>query len=207
MAKTAAERMAMMRSRQRAAGLATLSVVVPQADVEAFTVLARRRRARWQDGSRRAVRPLALPPSRAARGGGSAIRPRDILKLRELLEVAAVRLVVDRLSPALERRLRAVLAADQRLDGDATSPDLQRLHALLGELSGDAALSFLLEVALRLTDDHASFAKRRRSERQRVVRRIQRGHAAIVDAILRKDVPRAEVRVRRYLAGLSEWLE
>ncbi len=207
MAKSAAERMAAMRARQRAAGLANLTIAVPRADVAAFTALARQRRWNWQDRERRAIRPLVLPAGRVVRRGVSAIRPRDILKLRELLEVAAVGLVVGRLNATLERRLRAVLAVDQRLDGDANGADLQRLHAALGELSGDTALAFLLEVALRLTDDHASFAKRPRGEREQVVVRIKRGHAAIVDAILGRDAELAESRVRRYLAGLKEWLD
>ena len=128
------------------------------------------------------------------------------MKLRELLEVAALGLVCARLTASGERRLRALVTWEQTLDADATGPDLQRLHALLGELSGDPTLQFLLTVALRLTDEHASFSGRPRRERGAGVARIRRVHAGIVEAILERNASLAETRLRRYLAGLREWL-
>lgn len=206
MAKSAAERMASLRARQRDAGLVTLTVVVPAEEVEAFRSLARQRRngARNAASGRRRTPSLAAAPRRLARR--SAIRPQDIMKLRELLEVAALGLVCAGLTAAGERRLQAVVAWERALDADATGPDLQRLHALLGELSGDPTLQFLLTVALRLTDEHASFSGRPHRERAAGVARIRRVHAGIVEAILARNAGLAETRLRRYLAGLREWL-
>lgn len=207
MARTAAQRMASLRARQREAGLVTLTLVVPADEVEAFRSLARRRcddsLAATQD--RRGSLSLAAMPRRLHRR--SAIRPQDIMKLRELLEVAALGLVCARLTASGERRLRALVTWEQGLDADATGPDLQRLHALLGELSGDPTLQFLLTVALRLTDEHASFTRQPRRERAAGVARIQRVHAAIVEAMLAGNASLAETRLRRYLAGLREWLD
>ena len=207
MARTTAERMASLRARQRAAGLVTLTLVVPAEEVEAFRSLARRRRdePRTAARGRRGTPSLAAAPRRLSRR--SAIRPQDIMKLRELLEVAALGLACAGLTAAGERRLRAVVAWERALDADASGPDLQRLHALLGELSGDATLQFLLTVALRLTDEHASFSGRPRRERAAGVVRIQRIHAGIVEAILARNAALAETRLRRYLAGLREWLD
>ncbi len=207
MARTAAERMAGLRARQRDAGLVTLTLVVPAEEVEAFRTLARRRRdgARGAGRGRRGPPSLAAAPRRLSRR--SAIRPQDIMKLRELLEVAALGLVCARLTVAGGRRLRALIDWERALDADASGPDLQRLHALLGELSGDSTLQFLLTVALRLTDEHASFAGRPRRERAAGVARIRRIHAGIVEAILERNAGLAESRLRRYLAGLREWLD
>lgn len=207
MARTAAERMASLRARQRDAGLVTLTVVVPAEDVDAFRALARRRRDGSRSGTkdRRGSLSLAAVPRRLHRR--SAIQPQDIMKLRELLEVAALGLVCTRLTASGERRLRALVTWEQGLDADATGPDLQRLHALLGELSGDPTLQFLLAVALRLTDEHASFTRQPRRERAAGVARIRRVHAAIVESVLAGNASLAETRLRRYLAGLREWLD
>ena len=72
-------------------------------------------------------------------------------------------LAIERLDAAIERRLRGLVDWEEQLDGDAAGRDLQRLHAALGEMSGDAAL--------------------------------------------RRDQPLAETHVRRYLAGLRDWLD
>jgi hypothetical protein len=207
MAKTAAQRMASMRARQRQNGLATLTVVVPQVDAANFISLAQRCRARWKGGARSAARGPALPRGIATRTRSSAIRGQDIMKLRELLEVAAVGLVIARSNAPIERRLQSIVEWEKRLDEDATARELQRLHSTLADLSGDPTLRFLLRVALGLTDDHALFANSSRGERAGQVARIKRAHAAIVDAILRRDQSLAEARIRRYLAGLKEWLE
>jgi FCD domain len=207
MARTAAQRMASLRARQRQAGLATLTVVVPRVDAPQFTALAQRCRARWKSEPRSPALRKALPRGIATRTRRSAIRAQDIMKLRELLEVAAVGLVIGRLNAPIERRLRSIVEWEKRLDENATGRDLQRVHATLAELSGDPALRFLLNVALALTEDHASFAGRSRGERASQVARIKRAHAAIVAAILQRDQALAEARIGRYLAGLEEWLD
>jgi DNA-binding FadR family transcriptional regulator len=207
LAKSAAQRMATMRTRQRQAGFATLTVVVPQVDATEFIALARRRRAQWKRGPDSAAARKALPRGLPARSVRSAIRAQDIMKLRDLLEIAAAGLVIDRLNTPMEGRLRTLVEWEKRLDADATDRDLQRLHSTLADLSGDPALRFLLRVALGLTEDHVAFARRSRSERAAGVARIKRGHAAIVEAILRRDQTLAEARVRSYLAGLEQWLE
>jgi Transcriptional regulators len=206
-AKTAAERMANLRARQRQSGLVTLTLVVPQTDSARFTALARTRRELKNPQSRAPSRAVSWPGGLATMVRRSAIRPRDILKLRELLEVAAVGLVIGRLNRPIARRLETLVEGERGLDGDASSDDLQRLHATLADLTGDAALRFLLGVALRLTDDHASFRRQRREEREAAVARIKRLHAGIVAAILQRRQPLAEARMRRYVAGLEAWLD
>jgi DNA-binding FadR family transcriptional regulator len=199
--------MASLRARQRDSGLVTLTLVVPEPEAARFGALARSRRDLWRRQPRARSRALPWPGGLETTVRRSAIRPRDILKLRELLEVAAVGLVIGRLNRPIARRLETLVEWERGLDGDASSDDLQRLHATLADLTGDAALRFLLRVALRLTDDHASFRRRRREEREAGVARIKRLHAGIVAAIVQRQQPLAEARMRRYVAGLEPWLD
>jgi DNA-binding FadR family transcriptional regulator len=118
-----------------------------------------------------------------------------------------VSLVIARLNPRIERRLRALLEQDAALDGDASSERMQRFHEGLGELAGDATLEFLLRIALRVTEQRSTFTRLSRRQREAVIARIRRSRARIAAAILARDAPLAERRMRRYLDGLKDWLE
>jgi DNA-binding FadR family transcriptional regulator len=206
LAQSAAERMARLRSRQRGAGLATLTLVVPTANVTLFRRLAARQRQRLARGA-----PLTLFNSVLARrmtrdANESRVNPADIMETRELLEVAAVSLATRRLNPHLARRLRVIIADEAALDGTASAEQLQRFHLLLGELSGDPVLLLFLRLALRLTDEHSTFARRSRTDREAVVARLKHLHAAIATAIIERYEGLAIRRMRRYLSGLRDWL-
>jgi DNA-binding FadR family transcriptional regulator len=208
MAKTAAERMASMRERQRRTGLVTLTLVVPAGDANHFRSLAAKRRsALMRDGNAAPFRANALRRAVEPGRARSALSSVDIRRLRELLEVTAVSLVIARLNPRIERRLRALLEQDAALDGDASSERMQRFHEGLGELAGDATLEFLLRIALRVTEQRSTFTRLSRSQREAVIARIRRSRARIASAILARDAPLAERRMRRYLDGLKDWLE
>lgn len=205
MALTAAERMARMRSRQRKAGLVPLSLVVPAGDAEAFNRLAARRR-RIASRARGAVEatPVRMP---MPRGVATSISPGDILAFRELLESTAVSLVVRRMSEPIRRRLLAALRRESALPADASSTEYQKLHRLLGELSGDEPLQLLLRIALQLTDERSAFDRSRGPDRREIVERVKRLHAGIVAAIVDGEEALAVRRMKRYLSGLREWLE
>lgn len=205
MALTAAERMSRMRSRQRKAGLMPLSLVVPVGDAAAFTRLAARRRrlaANAGDTNVPAPARMSIP-----RGVTTSISPGDILAFRELLESTAVSLVVRRVNQPMQRRLQAALRREAALPSDATSTEFQKLHRLIGELSGDEPLQLLLRIALQLTDERSAFDRSRGADRREIVERVKRLHAGIVAAIVDGDEALAVRRMRRYLGGLREWLE
>ena len=202
---TAAQRMARLRSRQRAAGLVSLTLVVPASDTRAFVRLAARRRV-LHEASRRSP-PAVRLRRRVAKLGATSISPSDILAFRELLETTAVTLAVRRMNAVAARRLRSEVERERALPIDAESADFQRLHLLLAQSSGDAALQLLLRIALQLTDDRSAFAHSRGADRERVVSRVKRLHAGIVEAVVHRDEALAVRRMRRYLSGLREWLE
>jgi DNA-binding FadR family transcriptional regulator len=206
-ARTSAERMAALRVRQHRAGLTSLTLVVPRGDAALLRDLARRRRTRLErvDPRRRAgdvAGPVAGLPTKR-----SAISSRDIRRLRELLEITAVGLVVERMNARLARRIERALALDAKLDSEATPAQLQRFHIALAEFTGDETLQFLLRIALSVTAERSSFAARSRAERNAVVVRMHRSHARIARALIGRDTPAAERAVRRYFAELEGWLD
>lgn len=200
---TAAERMARMRARQRTAGLTTLTLVVPVRDVNQFNRLAARRRKKLEAGD--SFTPA--PGHRMRAATARSIQPADIMQIRELLEVAAVSVVIQKMKPRISRRLRAVIADEAVLDGNASAADLQRFHLTLGELSGDPALLLFLRLALGLTNEHSTFERRSRADRDAVVGRLKLLHSTIATAIVNRSEGLAIRRMRRYLRGLVEWLE
>jgi len=206
MAMTAAERMARLRARQRTAGLATITLVVPTDDVDVLQRLAARRRRRHEQGGRDETRSVRWP-RRPQAAHSTSISPADVLAFRELLETTAVGLVTRRLNPAMQRRLLAHVEREATLRGDAVSADFQQFHRLLGELSGDEPLQLLLRIALQLTDERSAFGRSRGGAREQVVHRIKRLHAGIVKAIIDRNEALAIRRMRSYLSGLREWLE
>jgi DNA-binding FadR family transcriptional regulator len=206
MARTAAERMAKLRERQRRAGLVTLTLVVPARDTAHFRRLAARRRTTWTVEPNFPTR-AGPSPGHEHRDSQKALSSVDIRRLRELLEVTAVSLATARLTSRSERRLRALLEQDAALDGDASDAELQRFHAGLGELAGDATLEFLLRIALRATGQRSTFHRLKPRQREAVIARIRRARGRIAEAILARDAALAERRMRRYLDGLKDWLE
>lgn len=141
------------------------------------------------------------------RGTTTSISPGDILAFRELLESTAVSLVVRRMNEPIRRRLRAALRREAALPADAASTEFQKLHRLLGELSGDEPLQLLLRIALQLTDERSAFDRSRGADRREIVERVKRLHAGIVASIIDGDEALAVRRMKRYLGGLREWLE
>jgi len=124
-----------------------------------------------------------------------------------MLEITAVGLVIERMTPQAEKRLRKLAEQDAAMTGTASPLELQRLHMALGEMSGDQALQFLLGIALRVTDERSSFRDRKHVEREAVVARIKRLHLRIIAAIIERNGVLAERRMRQYLVGLRDWLE
>lgn len=206
MPKSAADRMAVLRARQRRAGLTTVTVVVPKDDAVPLAKWAGRRREEWNKTGEGRRRSVTVPRDLGAAATRSALRSEDIRRLRDLVEVAAVGLVIGRMNPHIERRLRALIEQGAALNGDASPLQLQRFHTALGDMSGDKTLQFLLRIALHATAERSSFPLRPRKEREAVVARIRRSHVQIVNAMIERNELVAERRMRRYLSGLKDWL-
>jgi DNA-binding FadR family transcriptional regulator len=135
------------------------------------------------------------------------IGPIDILETRRILEEATVTLATERLSTQGEDRLRADIAAESTLDGNAPAEALQRFHFTLAELSGDPALRLFAGIVLNLSDAHSNFTRRSREDRDKVVRRIRKLHSDIADAVIARNAETARRLVRRYLEGYKGWME
>jgi len=134
------------------------------------------------------------------------IRPADIIHTRRVLELSALALTIERLDDAGEARLLAQIDQERKWDGSATKDELQSLHHILAELSGDPALRLFIAIVLRLTEAHTRHSRRPKAERDALVARITRLHRDIALAVIRRDGPGAATKLSRYLDGLSDWM-
>jgi len=135
------------------------------------------------------------------------IRPADIVHTRLALETATITRAVAVLAEDGERRLREAVSREAAMGADASAEDLQSFHLLIADLCGDPALALFARIVLRLAEAHSTFAERPWQDRMRVVHRIRRLHAAIADAMLARDGPRAVEMLRRYLDGYPDWMK
>ncbi len=95
-----------------------------------------------------------------------------------------------------ERRLERQLAIDLQRTGIARASGSHNLHTLVAELSGNRVLA--LFVAALTTFTHESLAARATTS-ARTVTRTAAAHASIVDALLRRDLAAARVRLADHL--------
>ncbi|MFL6601883.1 MAG: FadR/GntR family transcriptional regulator [Steroidobacteraceae bacterium] len=130
----------------------------------------------------------------------------DILETRKILEQATTLFAVQRLTAAGEARLRADIAAEALLDGNASSEALQRFHFTVAELGADPALRLFAAIVLHLSGVHSNFSRRSRQDRDKVVRRIKKFHRDIANAMLARDAQRACRLMSSYLDGYRDWL-
>jgi DNA-binding GntR family transcriptional regulator len=123
------------------------------------------------------------------------------------LELAALDRVIDRLDDVARQRLQAMLVMEQGLlqAENVAASDLQRFHRELAQLSGDPAIALFLDVLLGLMVFQAIGHKAHR-RRAAFVAVVCAGHAAIADAVLAADRPRARASMERYLRGLTSWI-
>ncbi|WP_312858229.1 FadR/GntR family transcriptional regulator [Pseudonocardia pini] len=119
---------------------------------------------------------------------------------RALLEPLAASLAAQRLTEQGIRDVRrAVRAEGQGADLDAGAQD--RLHLLVGELSGNPALRLFVEVLIRLTPQYT----RPRVPQHRKAT-VHSRHGDIGEAIAGGDPARAEVAMEQHMAEVGSWL-
>ncbi len=133
------------------------------------------------------------------------IDPADIRGTRKTLELSMLELVVKRLDAEACLRLQDLIDEEAQLDGSASAEKLQRFHALLGELCGDAALKLFGIIVLRLASVHSTFGQRSRADQDAVVARIKRYHKEIAYAIIVRDLALAQRKLTRYIDATSGW--
>ncbi|MGP3969357.1 FadR/GntR family transcriptional regulator [Streptomyces sp. 6N223] len=170
--------------------------------------LVESRRGRYGGTFVRGGGPAASPAASAGALGAALaeVDIEDTLRLREVLDVGAAGLAAadaaDGADPAAARRLRAALAGT----GEAPPADYRRadtlLHLTLAEISGSPSLAAqYAAVRARLNEllDRIPLLVRN-------LEHSQTQHAALVEAVLAGDAPRAREVMREHCAGTAALL-
>jgi DNA-binding FadR family transcriptional regulator len=132
--------------------------------------------------------------------GMNAAHIRD---LREELEAATLRMAIDRLDPAGEQRLTALLELERAWPDDDFPAVSHDLHGVIAELGGNQTLALLLSIVMQLSAERLySGDPRRVIESAHATRHA---HQAIVDAMLARDFALALRRMRKHLAALASY--
>jgi DNA-binding GntR family transcriptional regulator len=121
----------------------------------------------------------------------------DARFVREAIESDIARLVAEKPEPALIAELRAQLAAQARLDDDATAAFLkldERFHQTLAEAAGKP-FAWLVIREVKVQMDRVRFLTAQRFPKRKLVEQ----HTAIVDGIQAGDPDRAEAAMRAHL--------
>jgi DNA-binding FadR family transcriptional regulator len=132
----------------------------------------------------------------------------DLMEARRLLEPLAARLAAERIGEdgvALVRRTLAEEAAEEAA-GAAAGTRPERMHVVLGELSGNHVLGLFVDVLVRLTGRYAGPVDLSRRRFQVAREESLRLHADIGAAVIAGDPGRAEAAMGGYLDGVLTWL-
>ena len=127
----------------------------------------------------------------------------DVVYARLLLEPLAAALAARSITEEGIAALRASHAHE------AAQPGMEiqdGLHALLGELSGNAAVALFVQVLTLLTRHYASAHAPGEQDARQAKTDSARAHRAIVEATIAGDVALAEHRVAGHLRALGRWL-
>jgi DNA-binding FadR family transcriptional regulator len=123
----------------------------------------------------------------------------EVFEARQLLEVLAVELAVERLGPAHLETMRASVAAEQ--GGPTGKP--RALHKAIAEASGNPALSFFVDLLNRTM---LLYLPRSAAMSKRVAAYTGAAHEKILDSIASGDTERAKGRMRKHLNDEAEFL-
>ncbi len=137
------------------------------------------------------------------------IAPTQVMEVRLALELMAVRLAAERLTPEGAERIRAQL--DHEIDDITRTRQLDRpagelpthdFHLLIAELTGNPAMELFVHIAARVTGIQSP----RSASLDETAREVHRVHTRIAEAILAGDADAAERRMRRHLDTVLGYL-
>jgi DNA-binding FadR family transcriptional regulator len=123
-----------------------------------------------------------------------------IRDLREELEAATTRMAIDRLDPAAEDRLRAVIEVERAWPDEDFPAISHDLHAVIAELGGNQTLALLQSIVMQLNAERLYPADPARAAESAEATR--HAHRAIIDAMIARDPALALRRMRKHLAAL-----
>jgi len=131
----------------------------------------------------------------------------DLLRARLLLEPLAAALAAERINEDGIRILRDALQEEEARRAEPGVSSQDRLHVVLGELSGNSMLRLFIEVLTRLTTRYAHTSQRTsKADVARAKQDSRDKHAAIVDAVIACEAGQAKILLGGHLEEVAEWL-
>ncbi|MBE9373305.1 FadR family transcriptional regulator [Saccharopolyspora sp. HNM0983] len=132
----------------------------------------------------------------------------DLLQARLLLEPIAVGLAAERITEDGIDTLRAALDEEEAHRDDRANRSYERLHPLLGELSGNPALHLFIDVLTRLTARYSHTSRRLSKATVREAKETaHEAHRAIADSVIAGDGARAQTTLAGHLERVASWIE
>ena len=132
------------------------------------------------------------------------IGPGSLFEVRSSIEMAVVDLVVDRLDEAKAGLLEDALATE-RAQTERTFPRAGHdLHDVLAHASGNRVLELLTMVLVRLTRLRQVVPSGGRWDGSGTA--VTKAHAALVEAVVARDLELSRHRMRVHLEALSHWV-
>jgi DNA-binding FadR family transcriptional regulator len=137
------------------------------------------------------------------------LAPAEINEARMALELTAVRLATERLTPDGADRIRAHL--DHELENIEHTRELGRragdlpthdFHLLVADTTGNPAMRLFVQIAAEVT----SLQSPPSESLERTAAEVHRAHSRIADAILQGDAAAAERRMRRHLETVLRYV-
>lgn len=129
---------------------------------------------------------------------------RDLFEARTVLELFSVRLAADRLDERQLLALREDIADEAANIGDYTGRRRHRMHEVIADLTGNAALSLFVSTVVTLSYRFFRTVLEDRPRSSTAARETHRAHAAIVQAIVAGDGLSARHRMLRHLDALHQ---
>jgi len=132
----------------------------------------------------------------------SGVTVEHIAELRLHIELAAVVRAVDQLDERSAAELTKVVDRERVVPADELADRIHDLHGTIGDVAGNRVLELVLLVLVRVTRLYQSEALSSRARRD-IRDEIQRAHAGIVEAVVARDRPLAQQRMRRHLDAIA----
>ncbi len=121
-------------------------------------------------------------------------------EVRETLAVNVARLAAKRITAEGKKQLESALAANLAASGSAVASTARHFHQLIGELSGNRALSLFNRVVLELNGGPVDAPMP-----DDAVAALKRNNVRLSDAICAGDEPLARRRMSEHMQDVAEW--
>jgi DNA-binding FadR family transcriptional regulator len=131
------------------------------------------------------------------------VKPEGLLQARKVIELACIRLLVERNDPASLDQLNQILESEETAFPHEVHARSNDFHLTIAELTQNDALELFVRVLAAISQQHISYAP---SVYEQVSKEVHRAHRSIVKAMLAGDVEMAVRRMSIHLDAVTEYV-